>query len=344
MKVLDLSAGQRAAILYNPVARTLSRHPELIRGAAKALEQQGFEVRVVPTTAPGSATEQVKEQIAEGCTLIVAAGGDGTINEVADGMLYTGVPLAIVPGGTANVLARELRLPIHAERAAAAITKLRAYRITTGSLRTANTSHRTFLCMAGIGLDADVISRLNQRWKARAGKFAYWTCGFSQVLRTLPEFEVVVDEKEYRASFALVSRVRNYGGDLEIARGASLLRDDFEIVLFRGAHAIQYIPYLVGVALRQVNRMRGVRVLQGKAVSCQAPRGQRVYMQVDGELVGQVPATIDTMPGALTLLAPAEFAAREQALAPSNRAQRAPDALCAWLDRAQRAPGALCAW
>src|SRR5581483_7212024 len=137
-------------------------------------------------------------------------------------MLRTGVPLAILPGGTANVLAREMHLPIHLERAAAHISELRPLRMAAGALRVGNSKSRCFLCMAGAGLDAAIVSRINYDLKAATGKFAYYVAGFSHLFRSLDEFEVVVDGRPYTASFALISRVRNYGCDLEIARGASL--------------------------------------------------------------------------------------------------------------------------
>ncbi len=171
--------------------------------------------------------------------------------------------------------------------------------------------------MAGVGLDADIVSRLNLDLKAAAGKLAYYVGGFSQVLRTIPEFEVIVDGAVYQASFALISRVRNYGGDLEIARGASLLRNDFEVVLFRGTLAMQYLPYLLGVALKRLHHIKGCTVLRGEKVSCQGSTGEPVYVQVDGELAGRLPVTTEIIPGALTLLVPPEYHARELAFAAS---------------------------
>ena len=312
MSSLQLPPGRRAAVIYNPIARTLARHRDVMPRVADLLKRQNIDCRLVPTVAPGSATEQVREQIADGCNLIVVAGGDGTVNEVADGMLYTGIPLAIIPGGTANVLARELRLPMHPDKAAKAMAGMQTQTITVGSLRSVNAPSRSFLGMMGVGLDAYIISRLNLDFKAAAGKLAYYLCGFSQVARILPEFDVVVDGRPYRASFALISRVRNYGGDLEIARGASLLRDDFEAVLFRGSLAVRYIPYLAGVALKKVHRMNGVQVVRGRNVACRAAGGKKVFAQIDGELVGELPVEAETITGALTLLVPPEFIARER--------------------------------
>jgi len=309
---LESFHAKRAAIIYNPIARGLSRRQYLLERSLAALARQDIEARLVPTTAPGSASAQAREQIENGCDLILAAGGDGTINEVANGMLHSRVPLAILPGGTANVLAREMRLPLHMERAAALVRQLKGHRMAIGGLRFDSPKQRGFVCMAGAGLDAEIISRLNLDLKAAAGKLAYYVCGFAQVLRTLPEFEVIVDGKSYAASFALISRVRNYGGDLEIARGASLFRNDFEVVLFRGTKAVRYLPYLVGVTLGQAARMNGCTILHGRTVTCQRRSGEPVYVQVDGELAGTLPVTAEIIPDALTLLVPPQYYAREQ--------------------------------
>ncbi|MFL6464142.1 MAG: diacylglycerol/lipid kinase family protein [Bryobacteraceae bacterium] len=305
---------KRAAVIYNPSARGLSRRQYLLERSIAALARQDIEAQLVPTTAPGSASAQAREQIENGCDLILAAGGDGTINEVANGMLHSRVPLAILPGGTANVLAREIRLPMHMERAASSIRQLKPHRMAVGGLRFDGPKQRGFVCMAGAGLDAEIISRLNLDLKAAAGKLAYYLCGFAQVLRTLPEFEVIVDGKRHTASFALISRVKSYGGDLQIARGASLFRNDFEVVLFRGTKAMRYLPYLVGVTLGQAARMNGCSVLYGRTVICQRPSGEPVYVQVDGELAGALPMTAEIIPDALTLLVPPQYHAREQSL------------------------------
>ncbi|MBV8865773.1 MAG: diacylglycerol kinase family lipid kinase [Acidobacteriaceae bacterium] len=311
---LESFSARRAAIIYNPVARGLSRHMSMLQRSAALLAKQGIEAKLVATTAPGSAGAQTRREIEAGCDLIVVAGGDGTINEVAEGMLRTAVPLAILPGGTANVLAREMRIPIHVSKAAAQISALEPCRIALGSIRLSDSATRCFLCMTGAGLDAEIVYRLNLDLKALAGKLAYYVSGFAQVLRPLREFGVTVDGHQYEASFALVSRVRNYGGDLEIARGASLLRDDFEIVLFRGTVSARYLGYLAGVAAGQVHRMKGCTVLHGRSVTCLPVNSDGIYVQVDGELAGKLPASVELIPDALTLLVPAKYMKRERAL------------------------------
>ncbi len=296
------------------MARGLARHRPSLERTIGVLDRQGISAKLIATEAPGTAGAQARQQIEDGCDLIIAAGGDGTINEVANGMLNTGVPLAIFPGGTANVLAREMKLPIHLERAAAQVSRLRRRKISAGSLRINDSDARCFLCMAGAGLDAEIVSRLNLDFKARTGKLAYYVTGFAQVFRPLREFEIFIDGKPFLASFALISRVRNYGGDLEIARGASLLRDDFEVVLFRGTIAVRYLQYLLGVALKQAHLIPGCTFLRGTRVQCPLPSDGGVYVQVDGELAGQLPMTVDILPGALTMLLSPEYLAHEQSV------------------------------
>jgi diacylglycerol kinase (ATP) len=312
MESLESFHARRAAVIYNPIARGLSRHRHLLQRTTAVLARQGIEAELIPTIGPGTGGIQARRQIEAGCDLIVAAGGDGTINEIANGMLHTGVPLAILPGGTANVLAREMRLPIHLERAATQISNLQPACVAAGGLRIGNSAPRCFLCMAGAGLDAEIVARLNLALKAATGKLAYYIGGLTQVFRSLREFEVTVDGRRFEASFALISRVRNYGGDLEIARGASLLRNDFEVVLFRGTISARYLSYLLGVALGSVHRLKGCTVLYGRSITCCQPPGGGIYAQMDGELAGDLPIAAEIMPDALTLLAPPEYLARER--------------------------------
>ncbi|MFL6450626.1 MAG: diacylglycerol/lipid kinase family protein [Bryobacteraceae bacterium] len=311
MVSLESLHARRAVLIYNPVARGLARRHDSLQRTIGALARQDIKAELVPTTGPGSASLQVRKQIDAGCDLVLVAGGDGTVNEVANGMLHTDVPLGILPGGTANVLAREMGLSMHADRAASRLRTMKVRNVAIGRMRSSDSGPRSFLCMAGAGLDADVVSRLNLDLKAAAGKLAYYLSGFAQVLRYLPEFEVIVDGTSHAASFALISRVRNYGGDLEIARGASLLRDDFEVVLFRGTLAVQYVPYLLAVALKQVHRMSGCKIFRASSVTCKSAAGTPVLVQVDGELAGSLPFTAEAVPNALKLLVPAEYEKRE---------------------------------
>jgi diacylglycerol kinase (ATP) len=267
------------------------------------LKSASLEPRLLATGAPGHATVLARQAIAEGADLVLVLGGDGTINEAANAMIHSGVPLGVLPAGTANVLAMELGLGSRMTQAIGRLTGAVERRVTVGRLVDARGAPRHFVSMGGVGLDATIVYHLNARLKEATGKLAYWLTGFSRVASRVGQFDACVDGKAYRCGFALVSRVRNYGGDLEIARGASLLAGDFEMVLFEGSNPLRYARYLLGVGTGRVQTMRGVHTLRG---TCAEFSGD-AHLQVDGEYAGRLPARFDAVPDALTLLVPPAY-------------------------------------
>lgn len=264
----------------------------------------------MPTTGPGTAGGITRRAVMDGAGLVLVAGGDGTINEALEGIVGSRVPLGILPAGTANVLANEMDMPGAIEAAAARLAACVPCRIPVGRVCYPQGGARYFLLMAGSGLDARVVYQVSGPLKAKFGKIAYWIAGFSLAGRVLDEFEVRVEGRLYTCSFALVSKVRNYGGDLEIARDTSLFDDRFEVVLFAGRNSVRYVKYLLGVALKRVGGMRGVTVLRARRVELAPAPGGRVHLQVDGEFAGRLPVALEVVPDALTLLIPPGYASR----------------------------------
>jgi diacylglycerol kinase (ATP) len=274
----------------------------------KTLTKNGHQVTAAPTTGPGTAGEIAREHIARGADLVVAAGGDGTINETAEGMLYSQVPLAIIPGGTANVLAMEMKLGKHMDQVAARLDECRPRRISVGHLTCGPDVSRHFLLMAGIGLDAHIVRHVNSALKAKTGKFAYWVAGWGLLGRSLAQMDVEIDGRSYgQCSFALASKVRNYGGDFEIAREVTLYDDRFEVVLFEGRSSVRYVKYFVGMAMGRLKGLKGVTVVRGGHLKLRASSDKPAWVQIDGELGGTLPAEIRVVKDALTLLAPPEY-------------------------------------
>ena len=243
--------------------------------------------------------------------MILAAGGDGTLNEVIQGMAHSTVPLGILPAGTANVLATEIGLGHNLEQTVKMIPKCVTRRIALGRLDCVE-GKRYFLSMAGAGFDAQIVYDLASGLKEKLGKAAYWVAGFAHALKRFPEFAIETDgTARATGSFALVSRVRNYGGDFEIARRASLAADSFEVVVFRGGHALPYFKYLCGMIAGRLEGMGGVSFRTCKEVRVFDPAERRIHIQVDGEYAGRLPATIVIVPDALTLLVPPGYASGE---------------------------------
>lgn len=297
-------------LIHNPAARRLQRSdgsfiPEILG----ALRAGGHGVTDVPTSEPGEATRFARRAVDSGADLVLVAGGDGTVNEVLNGVALTDTPFAVLPLGTANVLATELGIPRQPAEAARQVGEWAPERVPVGFLQTPEDG-RFFLMMAGVGLDASIVVDVDPELKKRFGKIAYWIGGFGKLGRSFPQFEVAVDGERWRSSFTLASRVRNYGGDLEIAKTACLLDDYFEMVSFEGEDSFRYVMYLTGVLANLLDRMEGVTIRKTRELEFTTCGDQDIYVQVDGELAGKLPATIELAPDALTLLMPGSFRER----------------------------------
>jgi diacylglycerol kinase (ATP) len=280
-----------------------------VQRAVEILTKNGHSVTVAPTTGPATAGAIAHDYIARGADLILAAGGDGTINEVAEGMIHSSVPLGILPAGTANVLAMEMRMGARLLRAAEALEQAAPRRISVGHLSCdGGRRSRYFLLMAGVGLDAHVVYHVSGSLKAKTGKFAYWVAGWSLLGRRLTQMEMEVDGHKRTCSFVLLSKVRNYGGDFEIARDVTLFDNTFEAVVFEGRSSLPYVKYFAGMAVNRLAGMKGVTVLRTDHARLTAPAGSPAYVQVDGEFAGHLPAEIRIVPDALTLLVPPTYA------------------------------------
>ena len=284
------------------------KNDHLLQRTIDVLTRCGHRVTPVATTGPRTAASIASGCIQAGADLILAAGGDGTINEVLNGMIHSDVPLGILPAGTANVLACEMKIGTRMTSVAEQLSSLEPRKIAAGLLtKTGEHNGRHFILMAGAGLDAMIVYQIDAGLKAALGKVAYWVAGFRQVGRQLKELDARVEGRDIRCSFALASRVRNYGGDLDIARNASLLDDHFQLVLFEGPSSLAYLKYFTGVLTNRLTGMKGVNLLRTQRVEFLGASDPRVYIQIDGEYAGSLPATLSIVPRAITLLMPPAY-------------------------------------
>jgi diacylglycerol kinase (ATP) len=299
-------------MIYNPAAGGMRWRRGLPGQVAGALIAEGHGVAVVPTEGPGTAGRIARERIEAGADLILALGGDGTLNELLPGIVHTDVPVGVIPAGTANVLARELGLGCNALGAAKRLSECVPQRVPTGLLRSeADTQGRHFLLMAGVGFDAHVVYQLNLSLKAKMGQLAYWTSSFKQLFRTLDELVVEANGESFRCTFALATRVRNYAGYLQIARRVSLLKPEFELVLFEGTSTLRhYSKYVLAALSGKASNVKGMSFLRTREVTFSRSSGAPIHVQVDGEYAGRLPATVEIVPDALTLLVPPDYLKR----------------------------------
>ena len=284
-----------AVCICNPRAGRALTGPEEVESRLAPL---GYAVEFKRSEYRLHALELAQKAVADNADLVIAAGGDGTINEVASGLALSHVPLAILPCGTANVLAKEIRLPHRVSDSIDLIPQLRPMRIALG-----NGGSRSFVLMAGVGIDAEIVYDLRAAMKRTFGVGGFWL----EALRhwtsyRFSPFSVTVDGENYRATFGIVGRAACYGGGVRITSGADLAGDSFDVCLFQGRSRLDYLRYLFGVLTGTHRHFHDVVYIRARYVDMASEVPIRV--QMDGEVVGALPMTFEVIPDALTLMVP----------------------------------------
>ena len=312
---------RRAALFYNPLSGRRRQHRlKDVESAAAVLRGAGVEVEVSPTRAASDAAEQVKKAVSDGFDTIVACGGDGTIHDVLQGLAGKHAALGIIPLGTANAMAHDLRLPLSPGRAAHALLAASPRRIAVGRIDYRDFSNlpafRYFTVAAGVGVDAHLFYKLNRLIKDRMGMLAYYSKATHLWLtHRMRYFEAEFTSnggppaKETRLSEMLAVRINYFGGVLrELAPGASLARNDLRLVLCRTGNRALYLAYVFRGMLGLSNGVPGIVLAYADRVTCRsAPdaRPENIYVEADGELLGRLPISLSIVPDALTVLVPA---------------------------------------
>ncbi len=248
------------------------------------LEQRGFRVTVRATERPGHAQQIAAE--AAGLDLIIAAGGDGTVNEIVEGLGANAPSLAVLPLGTANVLAAELGLTDDPERFADAVAAGRTVAAWPGEV-----NGRSFMLMASVGFDAEVVAAVTPAQKHLLGKAAYllaalrlWLAGRQTALR------VTIDGAAYPAAGVVVSKSRFYGGRFVLAPQAGIAVPRLFAVLMPGGRRRDRLRYAWAMLHGRLHLQPDVRVIAAEEVRVTADDPAPV--QVDGDIRGNTPAVI----------------------------------------------------
>jgi YegS/Rv2252/BmrU family lipid kinase len=311
---------KKGTLIYNPVAgrRPAERERE-VRKAAGVLLEAGVEIELAPTTRPVMAQELAQAAAASGADVVLACGGDGTINEVINGLAPSPIPLGILPGGTANILARELGLPLNPVRAARELTHWTPRRIALGRARwqeaqaappagepATRACCRYYISVAGIGYDAEIVYKLSAWLKKEFGVAGYVMEALRQlVCYPFPRFSCRLDGHERQGTFAVIHRTRLYAGWLHLAPTADLFLPRFAVCSFPSRSRLRYLLYALAVLARQHLRLSGVSLDHcTKAVCTPIDASETIRFELDGELGGALPATFEIVPDALNLLVP----------------------------------------
>ena len=300
-------APRAALLVLNPIAGR--RRRGLVESVVSHVRAEGWTVDVVETIAAGDARRLAESCEATRYAVIVVAGGDGTINEVVNGLASRGdsaPPVAIIPLGTANVLAQELGLDFSATAIAATIVAGRALLVRPGQASTAE-SARHFSLMAGAGFDAHVVAGVNALLRRRWGKLAYVWRSLVEASRYRPvRYAVEIDGQQYEAASVIVSRGRLYAGPYVVAPLATLAEPILHVCLFERWGRGHVLRFGLALLRGRLSRTAGYRVIAGRdvriSVGSDAGVARRQPLQIDGDDALSLPVKIAIAAGSVRVL------------------------------------------
>lgn len=280
---------RRILIIVNPAAGRVRSETLLMRTVA-ALGRLGCDVAVRYAGEHGGGLEELAREAPPECDAVIAAGGDGTVDGVLNGLAASphglNVPFGLLPLGTVNLVAREIGLPRDPERLAAAIASGPVRQAWPGCI-----GKRLFLVVASCGFDADTVAAVDPVLKARLGRLAFATA----LLKTLRlgrrrALSLSIDGREERAAGVIVAKGRYYAGPFTIARDAAIAEPVLHAAMFRSCGRIAVLSCLAAGLCGLVSRLPQVEIRQCSGLTISGP--DDVPVQADGEIVGRLPLTI----------------------------------------------------
>ncbi|MCS1406888.1 MAG: putative lipid kinase BmrU [Verrucomicrobia subdivision 3 bacterium] len=295
----------KPCVLFNPAARS-----EKAAEFRKRLESLRLELELRETTSAESARNLARIAVGQGFNTVVAVGGDGTFNEVLNGVgadpkAFESVRLGILPLGTVNVFAKELGLPLDLD---AALDVLRRGNERSVDLAVASFQEndrrvqRYFGQLGGAGLDSRAIELVDWESKKRFGAFAYIKAGLKAIVETQVKLTVSNGSESLTGEMVLIGNGRYYGGKVEIFPKASLTDGLLHAVVFERVHWADLVWRGWGLFTQTISRQDGVRVLRGSKLELWCDRA--VPFQLEGDLVGKLPCSFEVLPQTLRMIVP----------------------------------------
>jgi len=296
-------AAERICVIFNPAAKG-----HKARRFLDSLKKIASEAELRPTSKPGDGRPLAAAAVRDGFETIVAAGGDGTLNEVINGIGdepagFEQTRLGVVPLGTVNVFARELKIPFQPDEAWELIRNGREQRIDLPKaiFQAGGTQRQQYFAqLAGAGLDSRAIARLDLQLKNRIGKFAYIWAG----VRALSEDQtrITVRSRPFsgEAELVLVGNGRYYGGNFVLFPKAVLQDGLLDVTVFPRVNWTAAAGFFLGWATGRPDRAGGSIQFQTDSLSITCD--QRLPIELEGDNVGDLPAEITICPGRLRVI------------------------------------------
>jgi YegS/Rv2252/BmrU family lipid kinase len=301
----------RVFAIFNPAAR--GEKSQRLRQFLESKVSRDRGITLAQTRVPGDARPLAMQAVADGYELIVAAGGDGTINEVVNGIGRSGIALGVLPLGTANVFARELGIPLDFAGAWAVIESGRTRVIDLPVARFGGTE-RYFVELAGVGFDAVVVRTASWRLKKKVGPLSYVWAGLKTASKKHADVEVVLDSvrqlADARGVAVLVGNGRFFGGPFKLFPEAKLDDGRLDVCVFENAGYLDVLRYAQAALRCAHTRLRDVHYFQAEQFICRAANpdsevgAATVPFELDGEDVGQTPVQFSVLPRALQVIVP----------------------------------------
>jgi diacylglycerol kinase (ATP) len=291
---------RHAVIIANPTAGSYLYHRRQLEETMAFLRKYGWEVALKLTHAAGDAQQYAREAVADKLDVVIAAGGDGTINEIIQELVGSETALGVLPVGTANVWAREMGIPLDIAGASEILAYGRTRRIDAGSV-----NGRYFLLMVGIGFDGEVARVVESNFLKRLGVVGYLLASFWLSLgydSFAVNTKIGEQEVKTRALQIVVGNTQLYGGAVKFTWQAQCDDGLLDVCIVRKRSKFRRIFIVLDFLLRRKQRSQWVRY--DKSATIEVQTRKPVAIQVDGDSCGNTPATFTIAPRALKVIVP----------------------------------------
>jgi YegS/Rv2252/BmrU family lipid kinase len=297
-----------ARLIYNPTAGPRDVQAELER-LCSFFWQQGWSVELRTTERPGDATSMARQAAADGLDAVIVAGGDGTVNEVVNGLVGSDTALSVLPVGTGNLWAKQLRVPTYTLANPLRLRKA-AQDLVNGTVRTIDVGQadgHAFLCWASAGLDAEVTTETEPRDRTtkRLGALPYLVAA-ALVAQSFQGVQTTItldnDVVHGRTLLVMVNNIQQYGGLVDVAPRARLDDGLLDVFVFKGLGFGYVVRHLLKVLSQRY--LEDPEIVHRQARRIVVCTEETMAVQVDGDPIGNTPARIEVVPRALRIVAP----------------------------------------